>query len=312
MRLKILITGGAGYIGSMLTTKLVNLGHDVHVIDTLVYSKESLNHLFIKKNFFFHFEDVRNKKKLKKLIKKVDLVIPLAALVGAPLCQKNPKMAVELNLNNIKFIIKHLSKKQKIIYPTSNSGYGIGEKNKFCDENSPLNPISLYGRTKADAEKEVLKHKNSVCFRLATVFGYSYRMRSDLLVNNLVYLSLKEKKLKIFEPHFRRNFIHISDVVEAFVFAIENFSLLKSNIYNLGLSSANITKIQLAKKIKKQVKQLKIKVIKNMKDPDQRDYYVSNRKVEKKGFKALVSLDDGISELIQYFNLNKKNIQNNY
>ncbi len=312
MRLKILITGGAGYIGSMLTTKLVNLGHDVHVIDTLVYSKESLNHLFIKKNFFFHFEDVRNKKKLKKLIKKVDLVIPLAALVGAPLCEKNPKMAVELNLKNIKFIIKNLSKKQKIIYPTSNSGYGIGEKNKFCDENSPLNPISLYGRTKADAEKEVLKHENSVCFRLATVFGYSYRMRSDLLVNNLVYLSLKEKKLKIFEPHFRRNFIHISDVVEAFVFAIENFSLLKSNIYNLGLSTANITKIQLAKKIKKQVKQLKIKVIKNRKDPDQRDYFVSNRKVEKKGFKALVSLDEGISELIQYFNFNKKNIHNNY
>ena len=312
MRLKILITGGAGYIGSMLTTKLVNLGHDVHVIDTLVYSKESLNHLFIKKNFFFHFEDVRNKKKLKKLIKKVDLVIPLAALVGAPLCEKNPKMAVELNLKNIKFIIKNLSKKQKIIYPTSNSGYGIGEKNKFCDENSPLNPISLYGRTKADAEKEVLKHENSVCFRLATVFGYSYRMRSDLLVNNLVYLSLKEKKLKIFEPHFRRNFIHISDVVEAFVFAIENFSLLKSNIYNLGLSTANITKIQLAKKIKKQVKQLKIKVIKNSKDPDQRDYFVSNRKVEKKGFKALVSLDEGISELIQYFNFNKKNIHNNY
>lgn len=312
MKQKILITGGAGYIGSMLATKLVDLGYEVHVIDKLVYSRDSLNHLFVKKNFFFHFEDVRNRKILKKLINKVDIIIPLAALVGAPLCEKQPKLAIELNLDIIKFIVKNLKKNQKIIYPTSNSGYGVGEKNKFCDENSPLNPISLYGRTKADAEKEILKHKNSICFRLATVFGYSYRMRSDLLVNNLVYLSLKDKKLKIFEPHFRRNFIHITDVVEAFVFAIKNFRLLKSNIYNLGLSSANITKIQLVRKIKNQIKYLKIEVVKNRKDPDQRDYFVSNRKIEKKGFKAIVTLESGINELTKYFTINKKKILNNY
>ena len=167
MKQKILITGGAGYIGSMLATKLVDLGYEVHVIDKLVYSRESLNHLFVKKNFFFHFEDVRNRKILKKLINKVDIIIPLAALVGAPLCEKQPKLAVELNLDTIKFIVKNLKKNQKIIYPTSNSGYGVGEKNKYCDENSPLNPISLYGRTKADAEKEILKHKISIWFRLA-------------------------------------------------------------------------------------------------------------------------------------------------
>jgi nucleoside-diphosphate-sugar epimerase len=309
---KILITGGAGYIGSMLTTKLVSLGYEVHVVDKLVYSKDSLNHLFINKNFYFYYEDVRDKKILKKLINKVDIIIPLAALVGAPLCQKQPNLAIELNLEIIKYIVKNLRKNQKIIFPTSNSGYGVGEKNKFCDENSSLNPISLYGRTKADAEKEILKHKNSICFRLATVFGYSYRMRSDLLLNNLVYLSLRDKKLKIFEPHFRRNFIHIFDVVEAFVFGIENFNLLKSNIYNLGLSSANITKIELAKKIKRQLKNIKIQVDKNSKDPDQRDYFVSNKKIEKKGFKATVTLESGIEELIKYFTLNKKNIHNNY
>ncbi len=312
MKSKILITGGAGYIGSMLATRLVDMGYEVYVVDKLVYSKDSLSHLFIKKNFHFIYEDVTNKKLLKKLLKKMEIVIPLAALVGAPLCQKKPKMAKKLNFEIIEFIAENLSKKQKVIYPTSNSGYGIGEKNKFCDENSPLNPISLYGRTKADAEKVVLKHKNSICFRLATVFGYSYRMRSDLLVNNLVFLALKNKKLQIFEPNFRRNFIHISDVVEAFVFAINNFKKLKSNIYNLGLSSANITKLNLAKKIKKNVKDLKIQVVKNRKDPDQRDYYVSNRKIEKMGFKATVSLETGIDELVKFFKFSKTEILNNY
>ncbi len=312
MKSKILITGGAGYIGSMLATRLVDLGYEVFVIDKLVYSKDSLSHLFIKKNFHFIYEDVTNKKILKNLLKKMQIVIPLAALVGAPLCEKKPKMAKRLNFDIIKFIVENLSKKQKIIYPTSNSGYGVGEKNKFCDENSPLNPISLYGRTKADAEKVVLKHKNSICFRLATVFGYSYRMRSDLLVNNLVYLALKNKKLQIFEPNFRRNFIHISDVVEAFVFAIINFKKLRSNIFNLGLSTANITKLNLAKKIKKNVKDLKIQVIKNRKDPDQRDYFVSNSKIEKKGYKAKVSLESGIKELVKFFKFSKIVILNNY
>ena len=197
--------------------------------------------------------------------------------------------------------------------PVSNSGYGIGEKNKFCDENSPLNPISLYGRTKCDGEDLVrLKVKNYVCFRLATVFGHSYRMRSDLIVNNFVYTALKKKKLTLFEPHFRRNFIHVRDVANAIIFTMKNFNKLKNNVYNLGLSSANISKIMLAKKIKKQIPNLKISIIKNIKDPDQRDYYVSNRKIEKKGFKAKIKIEDGIKELINIFSYSKEKITNNY
>ena len=205
-----------------------------------------------------------------------------------------------------------MTKNKKIIYLTSNSGYGVGQKNKFCDENSELKPISLYGKTKCDAENIVSTFKNSISFRLATVFGYSYRMRSDLIVNNFVYRSLFLKKIEIFEPHFRRNFIHVKDVVNGIVFAIKNFNLLKSNVYNLGLSSANITKIQLAKKIKKHNKNFKISLIKNRRDPDQRDYYVSNKKIERKGFKAKISLDQGIKELISFFKNNKSKILNNY
>ncbi len=194
----------------------------------------------------------------------------------------------------------------------SNSGYGIGEKNKFCTEESPLKPISLYGRTKIEAEQEVLKFENSVCFRLATVFGYSYRMRTDLLVNYMVYESVKNSLLKIFEPHFRRNFIHVRDVVNGIIFAIEKFSYLKSNTYNLGLSDANITKYQLAKKIKKYKKEIVIQIIKGIKDPDQRDYFVSNSKIERKGFKAKINLDMGIKEMISVFENDKLNSINNY
>jgi len=250
---------------------------------------------------------------MKKLIKKNDYIIPLAALVGAPLCEKFKKDAITTNLDTIKNLCKQVTKKNKVIYLTTNSGYGIGEKNKYCDENSPLNPISLYGRTKCDGEDLVrAKVKNYVCFRLATVFGHSYRMRSDLLVNNFVYTAIKKKQLTLFEPHFRRNFIHVRDVVNAIVFTIKNFNKLKNNVYNLGLSTANISKIMLAKKIQKQYKKLKIKIITNRKDPDKRDYFVSNKKIEKKGFKAQISLDDGISELIQIFTNDKNKVINNY
>lgn len=309
---KILITGGAGYIGSMLSTELVKLNYDVTVIDDLYYSSNSLNHLLIYKNFKLIKGDVRDKSLIKKLILNKDFIIPLAALVGAPLCDKNKKAAIQINYEAIKFILNNIKKKQKIIYMNSNSGYGVGEKNKFCDETSPLRPISLYGITKNKAEKLVMKFKNSISFRLATVFGISYRMRTDLLVNFMVYESMLKKKLKIFEPHFRRNFVHVRDVVAGIIFAIKNFSKLKSNIYNLGLSSANITKIQLATKIKKYKRNLKIKIIKNIKDPDQRDYFVSNRKIEKAGFKAKTSLDEGILELIKMFQINENPIKNNY
>ena len=228
---KILITGGAGYIGTMLSTELLKLGWQVTVVDLLKYDKGSLNHLYFNKNFKLICDDVRKKNLMKKLIKKNDYIIPLAALVGAPLCEKFKKEAITTNLDTIKTLCKQVTKKNKVIYLTTNSGYGVGEKNKYCDENSPLNPISLYGRTKCDGEDLVrAKIKNHVCFRLATVFGHSYRMRSDLLVNNFVYTAKKKKKLTLFEPHFRRNFIHVRDVVNAIIFTIKNFNKLKKRV----------------------------------------------------------------------------------
>jgi len=309
---KILITGGAGYIGSKLATKLLNLNFNVTILDILKFSGKSINHLYKHKNFTFIKGDVRNKRLIKKLIKSNEFIVPLAALVGAPLCEKKKKEAIDVNLESIKFLMQNVKEKNKIIYLTTNSGYGIGQKDKYCDEKSSLNPISLYGRTKVEAEKIVMKHKNSIGFRLATVFGHSYRMRTDLLVNNFVYRSVKLKKIKIFEPHFRRNYIHIEDVVDGILFSINNFNKLKSQIYNLGLSSANLTKIMLAKKIKKQIPLLKIIIVKNIKDPDQRDYYVSNKKIEKKGFKAKIKIEDGIKELIYIFTYSKEKITNNY
>ena len=309
---RILITGAAGYLGSIIATKLVNLGHVVTAVDIIKYDKNSLSHLFYFDNFKFLKEDVTEEKVVKKIVKNQDLIIPLAALVGAPLCEKFKKNTLKTNVGSIETLLKFIKKNQKIIYPTTNSGYGVGEKNKFCDETSPLKPVSLYGTTKVKAEELIFKRGNSICFRLATVFGYSYRMRTDLLVNNFVERAIKTKKLEIFEPNFRRNYIHVKDIVDAFVFAIDNFEKLKNNIYNLGLSSANITKIQLAKKIKKYIKDLEINIIKNRKDPDKRDYFVSNKKIEKHGFKAKVTLDSGIKELIKIFNYCDIKFKNNY
>jgi len=312
MKPKILITGAAGYLGSMLTTKLVELEFDVLAVDILKYENNSLSHLYFYKNFKFIKADVTKASVVKEIIKGVNFIFPFAALVGAPLCEKDKKQAKKLNVNSIKLILKYIKTNQKIIYPTTNSGYGIGEKNKFCDENSPLRPISLYGTTKAEAEKIALSHKNTICLRLATVFGYSFRMRTDLLVNYMVYESVKKKRLEIFEAHFRRNFIHIRDVVAGMIFAIDNFVHLKNNIYNLGLSNANITKYQLVKMIKKNIRNLKVTIKENKKDPDQRDYFVSNAKIEKTGFKAKISLDRGIEELIGVFKNSENKFINNY
>ena len=308
---KILITGGAGYIGSILATKLVDLGHQVTVVDLLKYSSSSLNHLYSFKNFNFIHGDVQDGNLMKKMISKNEYIIPLAGLVGAPLCEKYKKEAINVNYKAIKDCVKY-SKNKKIIFLMSNSGYGVGEKNKFCTEDSPLNPISLYGKTKCDAEKEVIKAKNYVCFRLATVFGFSYRMRSDVMVNNFVFNALKDKNLKLFEPHFRRNFIHVRDVVDCILYTINNFKKLQNNIYNAGLNSANITKLQLAQLIKKQIHNLKISTIKGIKDPDQRNYFVSNDKLKKKGFVAKRNLKEGIKELIKGFKVEGLKIKNNY
>ena len=310
--MKILITGAGGYIGSMLSDQLVRQGYDVLAIDKMKYTKNSLNHLFFYNNFKFINADVTSERVLKKYIKNVHFIIPLAALVGAPICKKNKKQATAVNFTQIKTILRFIKKDQKIIYLNSNSGYGVGEKNKYCTEDSPLNPISHYGVTKVQSEEYIIKYfKNFVCFRLATVFGYSYRMRTDLIVNYYIKESINKKKLEIFEPHFRRNFIHIKDVTGAIQFAIENFNKVKGQVYNLGLSNANITKLNLAKKIKKIIPGLKISVIRGKKDPDQRDYFVSNKKIEKKGFKAKCSLEKGIKEVYQSLLL-RSNYKNNY
>tara|TARA_Y100000816_G_C26037442_1_gene543223 strand:+ start:242 stop:1177 length:936 start_codon:yes stop_codon:yes gene_type:complete len=308
----ILITGAAGYIGSMLCTKLVEEGYKVTAVDILKYEKNSLGHLFSKKNFVFFKLDITKKNNLKKIISNKDFIIPLAALVGAPLCEKRKKEAIKVNVESIKLILSLVKKRQKILYPTTNSGYGIGQKSKFCDENTPLNPISLYGRTKVEAEELISTHANYICFRLATVFGYSYRMRTDLIVNNFVETAVKRGKLEIFEPNFRRNFIHINDIVDAFLFSIKNFDKLKNNIFNLGLSSANISKISLARKIKKIIPKTKVIINKKGNDPDKRDYFVSNKKIEKAGFKAKVSLDEGIKELNGIFKNCDIKFINNY
>lgn len=310
--MKILITGAGGYIGSMLSDQLVRQGYDVLAIDTMKYTKNSLNHLFFYDNFKYINADVTSVSVLKKYLKNVDFVIPLAALVGAPICEKNKKEATAVNFTQIKIILKFIKKNQKIIYLNSNSGYGVGEKNKYCIEDSPLNPISHYGATKVQSEQYIINNfKNFVCFRLATVFGYSYRMRTDLIVNYYIKEAIIKKKLEIFEPHFRRNFIHVNDVVRAIQFAIENFNKVKGQIYNLGLSNANITKLELAKKIKKVIPKLKIKIISGKKDPDQRDYFVSNKKIEKRGFKARFSLERGINEVHQSLKLHN-DYKNNY
>lgn len=310
---KVLITGGAGYIGSMLATDLIKLGYKVTVIDLMKYSETSIDHLHFNRNFEFINGDATNPKLLKQHIKNKDIIIPLAALVGAPLCEKYKYLAKKTNFGGIKLIVENIKKNQKLIYLNSNSGYGIGEKNKFCDENSPLKPISLYGLTKKQSEELVIKKNNNfICFRLATVFGYSYRMRTDLLVNFFVNESLKKKKIEIFEPNFRRNFIHVKDVVNAIIYSINNFKKLKNSTYNLGLSNANITKLQLAQKIKKYLKNVKIKIIEGKQDPDKRDYFVSNKKIEKKGFKCTISLEDGIRETINVLRFKTKNIRNNY
>jgi nucleoside-diphosphate-sugar epimerase len=309
---KILITGGAGYIGSVLSTLLVQKGYSVTVIDNLLHSQDPLSHLLINKNFKFIKMNILNFQKLKTLVKTNDVIIPLAAYVGAPLCDKFPKLSKRVNYISIKQLLSILSKDQKIIYPNTNSGYGTTKKNVFCTENTPLSPISLYGITKCAAETEVKKFNNWVSLRLATVFGVSYRMRSDLLVNNFVMNAVYKRKLKIFEGNFRRNYIHVLDVANAFHFIIKNFNKMKNNVYNLGLSNANLTKLDLAKKIKKYVPKLKINKIKGLQDIDKRDYYVSNKKIEKSGFQPKLTLDDGINELVNFFSNSKVKFINNY
>ena len=286
----ILVTGGAGYIGSTLVPDLLSKKHKVTVIDNFMYDQTSLATSIRDRNFEIIFGDVRDESLMKKLVSKADIVIPLAAIVGAPACDKDPVTAQSINKDSILWLLKQLSKSQQVIMPTTNSAYGSGDKNNFCDENSPLNPLSLYARDKVVVEKSLLEHENSTSFRLATVFGISPRMRLDLLVNNFTLRAITDGFVIVFEGHFKRNYIHILDVVQAFNLAIEKKEQFKGEIFNVGLSQANISKIELCQEIKKIVPNFLFLEAPLGKDPDQRNYIVSNKKIEALGFNPTVSL----------------------
>jgi nucleoside-diphosphate-sugar epimerase len=305
MKLNILITGGAGYIGSVLASRLLSLDYNITVYDNFLYDQSSLNHLCNKNNLSIVKGDVRDNSKILSILPKFDVIIPLAALVGAPICKFDPVGARTINHGSIELILKNISKNQIILMPTTNSAYGTGDKNNFCDEKSKLNPISQYAIDKVDIENKLMEHKNSISFRLATVFGMSPRMRVDLLVNDFVYRAVRDGFIVLFESHFKRNFIHVQDVCDVFIFSLKNFDSMKNQIYNVGLSDANLSKKELCKIIQKKIKNFVFFEEELQKDPDQRNYIVSNKKIEKLGFKPKISIEQGIEELIKGFSFLK-------
>lgn len=305
VKLKILVTGGAGYIGSVLVPKLLALNHKVTVLDNFMYSQNSLADCCHYGDFSVIRGDVRDEKLVKSALKNQDIIIPLAALVGAPLCNNDTVGAKTINTDAIKLIADNAGKNQEIIYPTTNSGYGIGQKDKYCTEETPLKPISLYGTTKTEAEKIILDRGNAITFRLATVFGMSSRMRLDLMVNDFVYRAVNDRFIVVFEGYFKRNFIHIRDVAGVFVHAIENFGKMKNETYNVGLSDANLSKLELCAKIKKHLPKFVYLEAPVGEDTDKRDYVVSNEKIEKTGFRTEFTLDMGIKELIKGYKIIK-------
>ncbi|MFA5250815.1 MAG: NAD(P)-dependent oxidoreductase [Parachlamydiales bacterium] len=304
---RILITGGAGYIGSVLSELLVKEGFAVTVIDNLSFHQDSLLPLFSYPNFQFVKGDVCNYPLMTKLLDEADAIIPLAAIVGAPACDAHPTLAQAINYDAVNFILENTSPKQKLLFPNTNSGYGIGEKNQACTEDSPLKPVSLYGKLKVEIEKKLLASKRAVSFRLATVFGLSSRMRLDLLVNDFTFRALQDRFIVLFEEHFKRNYIHVQDVAEAFLFGIKNFDRMKGQAFNLGLSSANLSKRELCEKIRTLVPDFYIHSASIGKDPDKRDYLVSNEKLENLGWRPLKSLEEGIRELIAAYPILKIN-----
>ncbi len=303
---KILITGAAGYIGSRLVPKLLELGHKVICIDSLMYEPTSLVMPSSHPNCSLIIGDCRDKELMEPLIKQSDIIFPLACMTGAPLCEKDKTAAISVNHDAVVMCSKLSTKSQLIIYPCTNSGYGIGEDGIFCDENSPLNPISLYGKVKVQAEKKLLEKGNAITFRLATVFGVSPRPRLDLLVNDFTYRAYYDKAVVLFEADFKRNYLHIEDAVDGFIFAINNHNL-QGQTFNLGYSKANLSKRELCQLIQKQLPDFVYLISEIGTDIDKRNYIVSNEKIEKAGFSASRSVDKGITELIKSMPLLKKN-----
>ncbi len=304
---KVLVTGGAGYLGSVLVEYLLEAGYEVTVVDNLMYNTNSLFHLCHHKKFRFVYGDVRNKELMKKLVKDQEFIIPLAAIVGAPACDKNPDVTEAVNFQAIKDIIEMRSSGQKIIYPTTNSGYGTKSGEIECTEESPLEPISLYGTTKVRAERLLLESGDAITLRLATLFGFSLRMRLDLLVNDFTYKAFKDRYLVLFEKKFKRNFLHVRDAARCFLHCMEHFDTMKNEAYNVGHPDENLSKEELALRIKRFVPDLFITESEFNKDPDKRDYVISNEKILKTGFTFAFPLDDGIVELLKGYQILRDN-----
>lgn len=308
---KVLITGGAGYIGSVLTGHLLNEGYKVTCFDNLAYGQKSLMIYANNPDFDFIYGDVRNKELLEKTIPDFDVIIPLAALVGMPACDKKPMDAVSINYDAIVLINSLRNKNQKLVFATTNSGYGTKTGEVFCTEETPLEPISLYGKTKVDAERHLLEpDKKAVTLRLATVFGMSPRMRTDLLVNDFVLKAATDGYIVIYQKDFKRNYLHIKDVARCFQHCIENYDMMKGQAYNVGLDDANLSKAELAEKVKQYVPKFEIVYMEVGEDPDKRNYIISNEKIRKTGFLCRYSLDDGIKEMIKGYNILLRNDAN--
>jgi len=300
---RILVTGGAGYLGSILCEHLLDAGYHVTVLDNLMYGQEPLFHLCSNANFEFVRGDTRDEATLQRLLAQADYILPLAAIVGAPACDRDPWLAKAVNLEAVRLINRLRSPQQRIVFPVTNSGYGAKSGEVYCTEDSPLEPISLYGRTKVEAEAELLAAENTITLRLATVFGMSPRMRLDLLVNHFTYAAVTDRYLVLFEKSFKRNFIHVRDVADCFLHAIANFDAMKGRTYNVGLDAANMSKEELALKIQEQVPELVIHCSEIGKDPDKRNYIVSNQRLREAGFEAKRSIEDGIRELIKGYRM---------
>ncbi len=309
--MKILVTGGAGYLGSVLVPELLKHGHEVTVVDSFMFKQNSLMDCCAYDTFSVVRGDCRDESLMARLVKNQDIIIPLAALVGQPLCGRDITAATTTNLDASKLLVKLCSRDQWILYPTTNSGYGIGEKGKYCTEETPLKPISLYGQTKTDSEQLYLDRGNSITFRLATVFGMSPRMRIDLLVNDFTYRAVTDRAIIIFEGHFKRNYIHIRDVARAFMHGIENFEKMKNEPYNLGLDDANLSKIELCQAIQRHLPDFVYLEAPIGEDPDKRDYIVSNAKILSTGFGPKYSIDMGIKELIKGYTILCNSIYSN-
>jgi nucleoside-diphosphate-sugar epimerase len=311
MTYKILVTGGAGYLGSTMVPDLLAAGHKVTVVDNFMFKQASLNHVCFHPHFSVVRGDIRSESTMAPLLRSHDVVIPLAALVGAPLCNIDPIGATTINHDAISLMLKLISKQQIILMPTTNSAYGTGDENNFCTEDSPLRPISQYAIEKVAVEKELMQHENAISFRLATVFGMSPRLRLDLLVNDFTYRAVYDRFVVLFESHFKRNYIHVRDVSRVFQHGLKNFTAMRGQIYNVGLSDANVSKRELCEEIKKQVPDFTFLEASVGKDPDQRNYIVSNAKLEATGFATEFSLARGIGELIKGFVMVRNSLYGN-